>query len=68
MSAKGRKWIFFEIATLPMIFVKFDLILILSIFFFNFEKTAENFVIWPKTGHFGHFYQERYLFVDFLLI
>jgi hypothetical protein len=41
-------------------------------FFFNFSwpthKAAENFVIWPKTDHFGHFYQERYLLDDFLLI
>jgi hypothetical protein len=25
-------------------------------------------VIWPKTDHFGHFYQERYLLDDFLMI
>jgi hypothetical protein len=31
------------------------------------EKTAEGFVIWPKTGHYGHFQQERYLHENFFL-
>jgi hypothetical protein len=70
---KGWRGTFFEIAPLPMIFVKFNLFLeFLYTFFFYFSwpihKAAENFVIWPKTDHFGHFYLERYLLDDFLLI
>jgi hypothetical protein len=34
----------------------------------GFFLAAENLVIWPKTGYFGHYYQERYLLDDFMLI
>jgi hypothetical protein len=38
------------------------------IFFETWMSHDKNFMIWPRTDHFGHFNQERHLLEEFLLI